>query len=43
MGSGIVFFLDGDRACTPMRALPELLSLMKDVESHSIKLEGVGF
>ena len=43
MGSGIVFFIDGDRACTPMRAPPELLSLMKDVESHTIKHEGVGF
>lgn len=43
MGSGIVFFVDGDRACTPMSAPPELLSLMKDVESHTIKHEGVGF
>ena len=43
MGSGIVFFIDGDRACTPMSAPPELLSLMKDVESHTIKHEGVGF
>jgi hypothetical protein len=43
MGSGIVFFIDGDRACTPMSAPPELLPLMKDVESHTIKHEGVGF
>ena len=43
MGSGIVFFIDGDRACTPMSAPPELLSLMKDVESHTIKHEGIGF
>ena len=43
MGSGIVFFIDGDGACTPMRAPLELLSLMKDVESHTIKHEGVGF
>ena len=43
IGSGIVFFIDGDRACTPMTAPPELLSLMKDVATHSIKHEGVGF
>ena len=43
MGSGIVFFIDGDGACTPMRAPLELLSLMKDVESHTIKHEGVCF
>ena len=43
MGSGIVFFIDGDRACTPMSAPPELLSLMKGVESHTIKHEGIGF
>jgi hypothetical protein len=43
MGSGIVFFIDGDRACTPTSAPLELLSLMKDVESHTIKHEGVGF
>ena len=43
IGSGIVFFIDGERACTPMTAPPELLSLMKDVATHSIKHEGVGF
>ena len=43
MGSGIVFFIDGDRACTPMSAPPELLSFMKDVESHTIKHQGVAF
>jgi hypothetical protein len=42
-GSGIVFFIDGDRACTPMTAPPELLSLMQDVAAHTIKHEGVGF
>ena len=43
IGSGIVFFIDGDKACTPMTAPPELLSLMKDVATRSIKHEGVGF
>ena len=43
LGSGIVFFIDGDKACTPMTAPPELLSLMKDVATHSIKHEGVAF
>jgi hypothetical protein len=43
IGSGIVFFIDNDRACTPMSVPPELLALMKDVESHTIKHEGVGF
>ena len=42
-GGGIVFFLDGDRACTPMAAPPELLALMKDVAKHTIPHEGVGF
>jgi hypothetical protein len=42
-GSGIVFFIDGERACTPMTAPPELLSLMQDVAAHTIKHEGVGF
>ena len=41
--SGIVFFIDGERACTPMTAPPELLSLMQDVAAHTIKHEGVGF
>jgi hypothetical protein len=36
IGGGIVFFIDGDKACTPMTAAPELLSLMKDVAAHTI-------
>jgi hypothetical protein len=43
IGSGIVFFIDGDKACTPMTAPPELLSLMKDVATHTVTHEGVGF
>jgi hypothetical protein len=40
---GIVFFLDGDKACTPMVAPSELLSMMDEVATHRIKHEGVGF
>jgi hypothetical protein len=40
--NGIVFFIDGDRACTPMTAPPALLSLMKDVATHTIQHEGPG-
>jgi hypothetical protein len=43
LDSGIVFFIDGDKACTPMTAPPELLSLMQDVGSHTIKHGGVSF
>lgn len=33
---GIVFFIDGDKACTPMAAPPELVSLMQDVATKTI-------
>jgi hypothetical protein len=42
IGGGIVFFIDGNKACTPMTAPPELLSLMKDVATHTIKHEQAG-
>ena len=42
-GSGIVFFIDGDKACTPMTAPPELLSLMKDVATRAIRHEQAEF
>jgi len=42
-GSGIVFFIDGDKACTPMTAPPELLSLIKDVATHAIRHEQAEF
>ena len=40
--SGLVFFLDGDRACTPMTAPKELLALLDDVATAKIAHEGKG-
>lgn len=39
---GIVFFIDGDKACTPMVAPAELLSMMADVAGNTIKHETAG-
>jgi hypothetical protein len=39
---GVVFFIDGDRACTPMEAPPALLALMDDVAAAKIAHEGAG-
>jgi hypothetical protein len=39
---GLVFFIDGDKACTPMRAPPELLTLMDEVATAKINHEGTG-
>ena len=39
---GLVFFLDGDRACTPMEAPKELLALLDDVATAKISHEGAG-
>ena len=36
---GIVFFIDGDKACTPMVAPAELLSMIDDVAANTIKHE----
>jgi hypothetical protein len=38
-----VFFLDGDRACTPMVAPDALLSMMDDVATATISHEGNAF
>ena len=40
--AGLVFFLDGDRACTPMEAPKELLALLNDVAAAKISHEGSG-
>lgn len=40
--SGLVFFLDGDRACTPMEAPKALLALLDDVATARIAHEGDG-
>ena len=39
---GLVFFIDGDKARTPMRAPPALLSLMDEVATAKINHEGTG-
>jgi hypothetical protein len=39
---GLVFFVDGDKACTPMRAPPQLLALMEEVATGNINHEGAG-
>jgi hypothetical protein len=39
---GLVFFLDGDKACTPMPVPQTLLSLMDDVATAKISHEGDG-
>ena len=40
--SGLVFFIDGEKACTPMRAPPKLMALMQEVATGSINHEGAG-
>jgi hypothetical protein len=39
---GLVFFIDGDKACTPMRAPPQLLALIQEVATGGINHEGGG-
>jgi hypothetical protein len=39
---GLVFFIDGDRACTPMPVPKELLVMMDDVATAKIVHEGDG-
>jgi len=39
---GLVFFIDGDRACTPMAAPKALLTLLDDVATAKISHEGSG-
>jgi hypothetical protein len=36
----MVFFIDGDKACTPMAVPDELLSMMDDVATAKISHEG---
>jgi hypothetical protein len=40
--SGLVFFIDGDKACTPMVAPPQLLVLMEEVAIGSSNHQGSG-
>ncbi len=39
---GIVFFIDDKKACTPMLAPPEILSMVADVAARAIKHQGAG-
>ena len=39
---GLVFFIDGDKACTPMPVPDTLLSMMDDVAMAKISHEGSG-
>ena len=39
---GLVFFIDGDKACTPMPVPQTLLSMMDDVATAKINHEGDG-
>src|SRR5260370_15164941 len=39
---GLVFFIDGDKACTPMPIPPELLTLMGEVATATVNHEGSG-
>jgi hypothetical protein len=39
---GMVFFVDGDKACTPMTAPRELLELLREVATGKITHEGDG-
>ena len=39
---GLVFFIDGDRACTPMAAPKALIAMLDDVATARISHEGSG-
>ncbi len=39
---GLVFFIDGDRACTPMAVPDALLAMIDDVATAKISHEGSG-
>ena len=39
---GLVFFIDGDKACTPMPIPHELLAMMRDVATDTIAHEAGG-
>jgi hypothetical protein len=39
---GMVFFIDGDKACTPMPIPVELITMMRDVATDTISHESGG-
>ena len=40
LSGGIVFFIDGNRACTPMPVPDELLAMMDDVATAKVNHDG---
>jgi hypothetical protein len=40
---GLVFFIDGDKACTPMEVPDQLLAMMDDVATAKVNHEGSAF
>ena len=40
---GMVFFIDGDKACTPMEVPDQLLAMMDEVATAKISHEGSAF
>jgi hypothetical protein len=40
---GMVFFIDGDKACTPMEVPDQLLAMMDDVATAKFNHEGSAF
>ena len=43
VSGGMVFFIDGDKACTPMAVPDQLLAMMDDVATAKISHEGSAF
>jgi hypothetical protein len=39
---GLIFFIDGDKACTPMPVPGELITMMRDVATNTINHESGG-
>jgi hypothetical protein len=39
---GLIFFIDGDKACTPMPVPDKLIAMMDDVATETINNEGNG-
>jgi len=39
---GLIYFIDGDKACTPMRVPNEVLMMMRDITTKVVTHEGQG-
>lgn len=42
LDGGMVYFIDGDKACTPMQVPNELLTMMRDITTKVVTHEGQG-